>query len=87
MVKLNTNEKLEKPEKTYFCGDKLTDYEKKIVMGKGDCPDCGGGLLEGPTGGLSVNVKCSLCGAKFNEMGPFGVERISDNFVSYYHEM
>ncbi len=42
------------------------------------CPDCGGCLfLEGPHGGLSVNFKCKNCGSEFNDMGPFGVERIS----------
>jgi hypothetical protein len=30
------------------------------------CPDCGGGLLEGPSGGLCVNVMCDGCGNKFN---------------------
>jgi len=47
----------------------------------GCCPDCGAeGLLEGPHGGLSINVYCgddAGCGSRFNCMGPFGIERIS----------
>ena len=44
------------------------------------CPDCGSPLHEGPHGGLSVNWLCPnpKCGSKFNDMGPFGSERISD---------
>jgi len=34
----------------------------------GNCP-CGGALLVGPKGGLSVNVKCEKGGRKFN-VGP-----------------
>lgn len=31
------------------------------------CPDCGGeGFLEGPSGGLSTNIKCATCGHRFN---------------------
>jgi hypothetical protein len=49
----------------------------------GKCPDCGSALLEGPSGGGSQNYSCSNatavpCGSRFNHMGPFGVERISD---------
>lgn len=41
------------------------------------CPDCGSTkFLEGPSGGMCVNFKCATCGSKFNDMGPFGVERI-----------
>ena len=49
-------------------------------LGKFDfkkCPDCGHDkFLEGPHGGLSVNFKCENCEAKFNNMGPFGIERL-----------
>lgn len=47
----------------------------------GVCPDCDTApLLEGPHGGLSVNYGCGNpeCGSRFNDMGPFGVERISE---------
>lgn len=51
----------------------ITDYMRKHKR----CPDCGSeDFLEGPHGGLSVNIECVGCGARFNMMGPFGVERI-----------
>lgn len=45
------------------------------------CPDCGSeSFLEGPHGGMSVNIMCSACGAKFNVVpgifGSFGKQRI-----------
>jgi hypothetical protein len=53
----------------------ITDYMRKYNR----CPDCGcDGFLEGPSGGLSQNVECAGCGARFNMMGPFGVERIGE---------
>jgi len=40
------------------------------------CPDCLiGGFLEGPSGGMCVNVKCDHCGSEFN-LTPFGIDRI-----------
>lgn len=54
------------------------------VVDKLTCPDCGGeDFLEGPHGGLAVNVKCSKCGCKLNITPlPNGkiwiLERISD---------
>ena len=30
------------------------------------CPECGGGFLEGPSGGMSMNVACEDCGEKYN---------------------
>jgi hypothetical protein len=47
----------------------------------GECPDCGGDkFLEGPHGGMCVNFMCANpeCGSRFNDMGPLGVERISE---------
>lgn len=45
------------------------------------CPDCGNkDFLEGPSGGLCVNFKCNKCGSTFNDMGPFGIERIGNRF-------
>jgi len=41
------------------------------------CPDCGHGyFLLGPRGGMSRNIMCPKCTARFNVIGPFGVERI-----------
>ena len=53
----------------------LTDHIRK----KRRCPDCGAknSMKEGPCGGLSVNIICSKCGARFNDMGAFGIDRIS----------
>lgn len=30
--------------------------------------------IEGPSGGMCTNFMCGSCGAKFNAMGPFGIE-------------
>ncbi len=44
---------------------------------KGICPDCGGDeFLEGPRGGLAVNIRCKQCGAEFNIRWPFTPERL-----------
>jgi hypothetical protein len=41
---------------------------KQSFYPKRQCPDCCGdfNFLEDAHGGLSVNVKCAACGAKFN---------------------
>lgn len=40
-------------------------------------PDCKGHMLEGPSGGAAMNVKCDTCERKWNLMIPIGVmERI-----------
>lgn len=51
-------------------------------INKGECPDCGteGSLLQGPSGGMSVNVGCQACLHEFNVhmgfgTGAFGVDR------------
>jgi hypothetical protein len=64
---------------THREGDKLDHDEVKLFY-RGVCPDCRREtLLQGPCGGGSINVKCgdAECGSRFNEMGPFGVERLS----------
>lgn len=61
--------------------EKLTEDEMKLLRATECCPDCGTGKLgEGPHGGLSINWYClePKCGSRFNDMGPFGWERISD---------
>lgn len=61
-------------------GESLTDYERGRV--KADrCPDCGHeGFLGGPRGGMARNFKCAneACGSRFNDLGMFGIDRISD---------
>ena len=40
-------------------------------LNAGHCPDCGGHqFLHGPQGGLTENIKCATCGAKFNFCPP-----------------
>jgi len=59
-------------------GETLDPAEKDKFF-EAICPDCGEQkLMEGPHGGLSVNYMCDGCGSKFNHMGVFGVQRISD---------
>jgi ribosomal protein L37AE/L43A len=54
---------------------RLSDAEQADVREQ-RCPDCMGTLREGPHGGLAVNWICNRCARVFNDMGPFGVERI-----------
>lgn len=54
--------------------------EEAYLVQTGKCCDCEEMLADGPSGGLSINMYClnPKCGSRFNDMGPFGVERISD---------
>ena len=49
-------------------------------MVKKGCPDCKTNpmqMLEGPSGGMSTNIKCAECGSKFNITPAIGIaERI-----------
>jgi len=52
-----------------------------LALDQCTCPDCGHPeFLEGPRGGLAINIKCPNCGAKFCIVpgipGPFGKSRI-----------
>lgn len=56
---------------------KKSDLEITAYMRKtSKCPDCGGKQFsDGPSGGISQNIECFSCGARFNvTMG--NVERI-----------
>jgi hypothetical protein len=62
---------------------KLTNQEVAAIDNN-TCPDCGGtGFMEGPHGGMNVNIMCAndRCQSKFNVIpgmdGSFGKERIS----------
>lgn len=46
--------------------DDLDDAAFRRLQKTRKCPDCGGGLLEGPSGGCSINVTCDKCGHRFN---------------------
>lgn len=68
-------EKLDEEEVKKFYPSKLSSTNQLT------CPDCESVLFEGPHGGLSINYYCSnelSCGSRFNEMGPFGIQRISN---------
>lgn len=70
----------------------LSDDElTKIFDEKRICPDCESPaektFLDGPTGGMCVNIKCSNCGSFFNNMGPFGLSRINNLNHQYYYFM
>lgn len=64
--------------KTSKGGDRLSQHEASIISKHNACPDCGGRLAEGPTGGLSVNIRCieRSCQSEFNASS--SIERISD---------
>ena len=60
--------------------DKIEMDEGKLMalfMEHNGCPDCGSGkFMEGPSGGMSTNVKCAGCGHWFNLALPISIERI-----------
>lgn len=76
-VSLNPSKKLSSKN-----GELLTKWETDYIVKNQKCPDCSTGeLLEGPSGGMSVNIMCDKCGSKFNWSRFFNVfiaERISD---------
>lgn len=56
----------------------LSELQKEMIFFSNMCPDCGLlGFLEGPHGGMSVNIRCKACGSEFNVCPPFFAERIS----------
>lgn len=73
------------PAWSYKNGDRLTEYETRIIYAKGEkngfCPDCQAErLVEGPSGGLSTNYYClnKRCGSRYNLSGGLFDERITD---------
>lgn len=64
--------------RTTSYGDSLTKWEEQTLR-KGTCPDCEvGSFLQGPCGGISMNVKCDYCGSKFNYHVVCSTDRISE---------
>ncbi len=55
---------------------KLETIDKEILY-RGNCCDCLGELLEGPSGGANINMICSYCGSRFNVCPGMIAERIS----------
>jgi hypothetical protein len=44
----------------------LNDRERAAIKNS-QCPDCGSKeFIQGPSGGMTVNVECAGCGSKFN---------------------
>jgi hypothetical protein len=67
-------------------GDKVLIWDSTIGIKQGHCPDCGSTVfLEGPRGGLSVNIRCNFCGSEFGFQYPFASERIYRNAPGLYH--
>jgi hypothetical protein len=57
--------------------DRFRNVDELETLRLGVCPDClSKEFLEGPSSGLSRNVKCSNCDSEFN-IGPRFVERIN----------
>jgi len=63
--------------------EKKESTEEEIIWDKlmnQECPDCGAKntIMEGPHGGMAVNVKCSACNQGYNitPVRGFGVARI-----------
>ena len=53
----------------------MTTETAKMII----CPDCGGTeFKEGPGGGDATNIECR-CGSRFNDIGPFSLERIGQD--------
>jgi DNA-directed RNA polymerase subunit RPC12/RpoP len=53
--------------------DKLLNFFLKYKR----CPDCGSKeFYEGPSGGMSTNIRCGGCKHRFNMALPICVERI-----------
>lgn len=66
------------PQRSHKNGESLTEYESDFIYNKKTCPDCEiGKLIEGPSGGLSINHLCNTCRSEFN-VSPLFIERISD---------
>lgn len=67
-------------ERTHKKWDVVSTFESAFFR-RNMCPDCESlGFFEGPQGGGCINFKCCNpeCGSEFNDMGPFGIQRISD---------
>jgi predicted nucleic-acid-binding Zn-ribbon protein len=58
--------------------DNRSENEKMFdELTKNGCLDCGNSeFLEGPSGGMAQNIKCSKCGSKYNVMPMGWAERI-----------
>lgn len=66
------------PQRSLRRGDRLT-VDELTLLANGVCPDCDlrAACRAGPGGGSLGNFACAGCGSEFNDLGPFGVERLS----------
>lgn len=56
----------------------MDHWSDRYAFFSNGCPFCQSReFLEGPHGGLSINFKCKKCEARFNDMGPFGIDLLS----------
>ncbi len=69
------NFRIKMKEKANKIPQQMSKEESNKVLDR-VCPDCGNMLLEGPCGGLSINVHCSSCFSRFNDCFVFGAQRI-----------
>jgi len=58
-------------------GEKITKWEENyLTLNNFKCPNCEKGpLYEGPSGGMSTNIRCRICGQGYN-VSPFGIDNI-----------
>jgi len=57
-------------------GQKITEWEVNFFNKNGwQCPNCEKGhLYEGPSGGMSTNIRCRICGQGYNITPILGLE-------------
>lgn len=60
----------------YIKKSKSDDFWGPFDQELTDCPDDGTKLLNGPSGGMSVNKLCPKCNERFNDIGGFGYHRL-----------
>ena len=64
---------------TQACDKLIMDDDKlmETFLKYNCCPDCGSEIFrEGPSGGMSTNIRCVGCGHHFNMALPISIERI-----------
>jgi len=70
-----------------FGSSKLAEIENSIAYKlnvRGICPNCGcDAFNKGPSGGMSLNIRCSGCGTKYWFAPPFTPEIIDNDDRSY----
>jgi transcription elongation factor Elf1 len=59
-------------------GEPITKWEEDyLTANKWKCPNCESGpLYEGPSGGMSTNIRCRICGQGYNVTPGMGIDNI-----------